>query len=119
LCVFDNYAFLCCSYLGVAIVDISNESAPVLAGINNEPYNAIELIAEEDMFFLADKEAGVVVIEPISAPDSYVVKGICITTNTVEDILISGNYVYAVSVDPDPVVDSCVLDIFDVSGWIE
>ena len=90
----------------------------VFAGFNNEPGFARKICTAGNYIFLADQDSGVVVIDASSGPDNYVVKGICKTSYSVQDVIVSGNYVYAISTDSSSSEDRSMFEVFDISSWL-
>ncbi|PKL38451.1 MAG: hypothetical protein CVV44_11230 [Spirochaetae bacterium HGW-Spirochaetae-1] len=119
LYIYDNYALLSSGSYGVAIIDISDEYNPAFIEFNDEPGYAKKITAAGSMVFLADQDSGVIVIDASSGVDNFVVKGICKTSFTVQDMCVSGNYVYAVSTDSSSPNGNGLLEVFDISSWQE
>ena len=106
-----DYAYVGTDYYGLHIVDISDPSAPFIAGICNTAGKAETPILSGNIVCLADRLQGVYLID-VSDPASPFVTGLCNASDTVVDISLSGDYL-AVCVSGGGNANG--IEIFDIS----
>lgn len=99
IAVSGNYAYVADGTNGLLIFDIFNKANPVLTGIYNTPGEATNVVVQGSYAFVADGSSRFVVVLNISNPASPVhVNNLeHLTASSINDIFVSGAYLFLVS----------------------
>jgi hypothetical protein len=105
--VSGDYAYVANGAAGLAVVDVSNLSAPALVATLDTPGNANDVRVLGTLAFVADGDHGVEIVD-VGVPTSPRIVGQVATPGVATDLSVSGNLVY--------VADESGLRIVDASA---
>ena len=93
VCVIGNFAYLADGWDGLYIIDVTDPSNPLEAGIYDTPGSADAVTIKDTLAFVADAWEGLRIIN-ISDPGNPVEIGYLNTDGSAEDVAVSGDYAY-------------------------
>jgi len=98
-----NYAYVADGYGGLQIVNISNPASPIPAGVYSSPNHPFvtSVFVRDNYAYIVDSDISYYYfrIIDVSNPSAPQLTGSCGLPGTYGDILISGNYAYATSLN--------------------
>lgn len=88
-----NFAYVAAGSAGLQVVDVSDHTAPVIAGSVDAPGNANDIKVVGDTAFIADGSAGLQIID-ISDPINPVIMGAIDTPGDAQDVAVNENLAF-------------------------